>query len=519
MPVNTSTPPFDEVWDVLVVGFGFAGGASAIAAHDAGARVLLIEKMPDPGGISICAGGGIRTIVERDGARAYLRETVGPDVPDDVLDVVAAGMAELEPYFRDLATVNGAEIAVHRRIANYPFAGNDAFGTVEVLSIPGFDARTEYPQVRGRLRGPNVFKLVHDNVRARGIETRLNTAAERLILGANGEVLGAIIRTNGEVKRIGTRRGVILASGGFEAAPDLQRKYWQIRPVLPVATRGNTGDGIRMAQAAGADLWHMWHFHGSYGFRHTDPAYPYGLRVKKLPDWTPQLQEPDVRMSWIVLDRQGRRFMNEYQPYIQDTGHRPLDQYDAQSQRFPRIPAFLVVDEDGRKLYPLGQTVINDRSVEPYEWSDDNLKEVGNGILKRADSVEELAALIDADPATVAASLARWNAAVAAGTDGDHNRPAGSLFPVKNPPFYVGELWPVVSNTQGGPAHDARQRVLNAHGEPIPGLYEAGELGSIWGFLYLGAGNLAECFVTGQIAGKDAAAQQPAALPSELTAA
>ncbi|WP_029350840.1 FAD-dependent oxidoreductase [Bosea sp. 117] len=520
MTVHTLPPDrFDEVWDVLVIGFGFAGGASAIAAHDAGARVLLIEKQPDPGGISICAGGGIRTIVEPEGARAYLREAVGPDVPEDVLEAVASGMAELEPYFRNLATANGAEIAVHRRVANYPFSGHDAFGTVEVLFIPGFDPRAEYPHVRGRLRGPNVFKLVHDNIRARGIEVRLNTAAERLVLGEGGAVLGAELRHEGRLTRVAARRGVILASGGFEAAPELQRKYWQIRPVLPVATRGNTGDGIRMAQAAGADLWHMWHFHGSYGFRHTDPAYPYGLRVKKLPDWTPQLQEPDVRMSWIVLDRQGRRFMNEYQPYIQDTGHRPLDQYDAQSQRFPRIPAFLVVDEEGRKLYPLGQTVLNDRSVEPYEWSSDNLKEVGNGILKRANSVEELASLIGADLAAVAQSLDRWNAAVEAGQDGDHNRPSGSLFPVKNPPFYVGELWPVVSNTQGGPAHDAQQRVINAHGAPIPRLYEAGEIGSIWGFLYLGAGNLAECFVTGQIAGREAAAQPTWATTPELTAA
>ncbi len=87
-------------------------------------------------------------------------------MPDDVLDAVAEGMAGLEDYFRDLAKVNGAEIAVHRRPANYPLPGYDGFGTVEVLSIPDFDARAEYPQVRGRLRGPNVFKLVHDNVRA-----------------------------------------------------------------------------------------------------------------------------------------------------------------------------------------------------------------------------------------------------------------------------------------------------------------------------------------------------------------
>ena len=58
-------------------------------------------------------------------------------------------------------------------------------------------------------------------------------------------------------------------------------------PVLTAANRFNTGDGIRMAQEVGADLWHMWHFHGSYGFRHPDPDYPYGIRVKRFPDWVP----------------------------------------------------------------------------------------------------------------------------------------------------------------------------------------------------------------------------------------
>ena len=83
------------------------------------------------------------------------------------------------------------------------------------------------------------------------------------------------------------------------------------------------------------------------------------------------------------------------------------------------------------------------------------------------------------------------------------------MFPVKTPPFYVGEIWPLVSNSQGGPVHDARQRVLNTYGETIPRLYEAGELGSIWGYIYLGAGNLAECIITGKVAADDATALAP----------
>lgn len=506
---NPNQPEFDEWYDVVVVGFGFAGGAAALAAHDSGARVLLIEKMPDPGGISICAGGGVRTITDRQRGRDYLRQTVGPDVPDSVLDMMTEGMLGLESYFRKLAQINNATIRVRNRGGNYPFPGHDALGIVEVAEIPGFDARREYPHARGRLLGPNVFKLLHDNIRARDIEVRLETAAQRLITGSDGSVLGLTVNQHGQVRHIGARKGVILATGGFEADPVMQRKYWQIRPVMASATRANTGDGIRMAQAAGADLWHMWHFHGSYGFRHVDENYPFALRVKRLPDWTPEVNTPEVAMSWIMLNKHGKRFMNEYHPYFQDTGHRPLDQFDPATQNFPNIPAFLIVDDEGRKRYPLGQAVLNDRAIAPYIWSDDNLKEVENGILQKADSIDALAELIGADATTVRASLERWNQQCKLGHDEDFARPGSSMLPVKTAPFYVGRLWPLVNNTQGGPAHDAQQRVLNPFNEAIPRLYTAGELGSIWGFLYLGAGNLAECFITGQAAGNHAAGLSP----------
>ena len=77
------------------------------------------------------------------------------------------------------------------------------------------------------------------------------------------------------------------------------------------------------------------------------------------------------------------------------------------------------------------------------------------------------------------------------------------------PPFSGAPIWPIVSNTQGGPAHDAEQRVLDAFGSPIPRLYEAGEIGSVFGHLYMSGGNLAECFVGGRIAGLAAAAEKP----------
>jgi succinate dehydrogenase/fumarate reductase flavoprotein subunit len=282
----------------------------------------------------------------------------------------------------------------------------------------------------------------------------------------------------------------------------MQRRYWQLRPVLACATRGNTGDGYRMAQALGAELAHMWHYHGSYGFRHPDPAYPFGIRSKKLPDWTPGVLEASVRMSWILVDRTGRRFMNEYQPYVHDTGHRWMERYDPATMRFPAVPAFMVFDEPGRRMYPVAKSYINDPHIAPYDWSDDNLREVELGILKRADSVGALARVLEMPEAQLERTLVDWNRRCGSGDADEYGRPDATRVPVATPPFYAGEVWPVVSNTQGALAHDVEQRVLDTEGKPIPRLYVAGELGSIWGFLYLSGGNLSECLVSGRIAGR-----------------
>jgi succinate dehydrogenase/fumarate reductase flavoprotein subunit len=198
--------------------------------------------------------------------------------------------------------------------------------------------------------------------------------------------------------------------------------------------------------------------------------------------------------------------MSEYQPNTQDTAVRPLQYYDPVTQRFPRNPAFMICDEAGRKMYPLGKATSNDEGIR-YTWSDDNLREVELGILKRADTLTELARVLGIDAATVQHSVTRWNAMCERGADDDCGRPGGTMTPISTPPFYGAPVWATLSNTQGGPVHDAEQRVIDVYGQPIPRLYSAGELGSSFGHLYLSGGNIAECFVTGRIAGQNAAAR------------
>ncbi|MBM3532134.1 MAG: FAD-dependent oxidoreductase [Alphaproteobacteria bacterium] len=486
--------------DVVVVGFGFAGGIAAIEAADAGAEVILLEKMRDPGGISVCSAGGIRVTRDARKALIYLEATNGGTTPTSVLKALADGMTEVGAYMKRLGDAVGAVVSEREADGNYPFEGYDVFGFSNVDEIPGVDLARAWPHVRGSPAGARMFKVVHDNVRMRSVEVHLDTPVRRLIR-ENDKVVG--VETDRGPMR--ARRAVVLATGGFEADHEMQKQFWQLKPVLSAAVRCNTGDGIRMAQAVGASLWHMWHFHGCYGFRHSDPNYPFGIRLKRLPDWLPgKGARGDVRMAWIIVNRTGKRFMNEYHPYLQDTGHRPMDHYEPELQDYPNVPGYLIVDDEGRKLYPLGAPTYNDRNVS-FAWSRDNLAEVDLGILKRANSVEEMAAQMKTNATVLARTLADWNRTCAAGRDPEFGRPPSSMIPIAKPPFFWGEVWPVVSNTQGGPAHDERQRVLDAFGEPIPGLYAAGELGSVFGHLYMSGSNLAECFIGGRIAGREAA--------------
>ena len=513
---------YSETVDIVVLGFGLGGGIAALNAAQAGAKTLLLEKSTVPGGLSICSYGAVRSAHDPEQAFAYLQTTNGGRTPDDVVRALADGMCGLEAYVRELAQINDARVITsveenderakagdpyRRQIrGNYPLPGTDTFYHTTVIDIPGFDAPKIYPWANGAPGGPKLFRIVHEHLLKQGVEIRLATPALRLIADPDTrKVLGIRVSTNGVERNIEARRGVVLACGGFEGNADMKAQFFESKPGLNAAARMNNGDGIRMAQHLGAALWHMWHIHGAYGFKHTDENYPYGIRVKRMPDWFPG--EPDkvnVKMAWILVDQAGKRFMSEYQPYTQDTGVRQLQHFDAVTQRFPRNPSFLVCDEEGRKMYPLGKATSNDEGIR-YEWSDDNLKEVGLGIIKRADSLAELARMLNIDAAEFEQSVARWNALCERGSDDDFKRPAGSMTPIKTAPFYGAPVYATLSNTQGGPVHDAQQRIIDVYGKPIPRLYSAGELGSSFGHLYLSGGNIAECVVTGRIAGRNAA--------------
>jgi succinate dehydrogenase/fumarate reductase flavoprotein subunit len=170
----------------------------------------------------------------------------------------------------------------------------------------------------------------------------------------------------------------------------------------------------------------------------------------------------------------------------------------------------LIVDADGDALYPLSAPTWHDAEV-ARGYARFKSRDFDDAILRRFGTLQELAAAFALDPDTLGATVAEWNALVQTGTEDRHGRPPASRAPIARPPFRAAPVVPIVSNTQGGPVHDEAQRVLDAFGNPIPGLFEAGEIGSVFGHIYMSGGNLAECFVGGCIAGRNAAAHNQGA--------
>ncbi len=490
---------WDREADIVVIGYGFAGAVSAISAHDAGAKVLLLEKMPHPGGLSILSGGGVSFARSADSAFQYLKRTCNGTTPDEVLWPLAQGMVEIIDWIKELAKVSGTEPSQSevRGHGTYPFPGTNDIDSIKLKDFPAYSA---FPWAKGMRGGARLFRMVVDNVEARKIEVLLSTSATRLITGPDSEVLGLEAESHGKPIKIKARNATILSCGGFENNEEMKLQYFEAQPVYPVYL-GNTGDGIKMAQKAGAALWHMWHFHGGYGFKY--PDLPFAIRHV----WAGPRND-NRRMIWIAVDRFGKRFMDEYPPAPQDTGTRPLEYYDADIQDYPRIPCYLIFDEEGRKLGPVAMAIVNDERYH-YKWSDDNGVEIEKAWIKKANSINKIADIIKVNSKVLNETVERWNFFCGTGNDEDFHRPSKTMMPLLNPPFYVMEAWPIISNTQGGPVHDPSQRVLDPMGKPIPRLYAAGEITSIFGHLYLEAGNITECFVGGKIAGQAAAAENP----------
>lgn len=548
--------------DVLVIGSGAGALTAAITARDQGADVLVIEKTGQIGGTSAMSGGvlwlpnsplinaaGAQDSAEE--ARRYMRSVI--DTPeleghiDTFIDTIPAMVDYLQnrtPLRLDVLTrfpdmyPGTPGFKMHRCHEARAFHGRALGNDLKLL-------REQHPQTRlynligwtaseslilqargsgwlwvaakmvlrylfdipGRLAGKRDRRQVLGGalvaslllaLRERNIPLWLNTAAEELI-EENGRVVGARVVTGGEPRVLRARRGVILASGGFDRNEAMRREYLgePTRAAWSAGSPGDTGDMIRAAQALGAATAFMneaW-----WGPTITIPGEPQARMLvieKNLP-------------GCILVDKGGQRFVNESASYTKVI--RGMQQ--AHRERGNAIPAHLIFDATYRKRYPMGPLLPS-----PFQPDWMAPKAVWREI-KRADGIPELARMLEVDPAGLEETVERFNGFARQGKDpdfqrgdaeydryyGDHEvRPNPCLGAIAKPPFYGVRVYPGDLGTKGGVRTNTRAQALNNNGEPIPGLYAIGNCSaSIMGGTYPASGaTLAPAMVFGYIAGQ-----------------
>jgi hypothetical protein len=248
---------------------------------------------------------------------------------------------------------------------------------------------------------------------------------------------------------------------------------------------------------------------------------PFGIKV---PEFEAALYISMGTPGFIYVDKHANRFVDE-KSIEQHAGLLAVDFYDAESLEYPRIPMYVIFDESTRSAGPVSISAGRGYAGRRYKWSADNSEEIKKGWITKAETFAELAVKLKMKPEDLEKTMNKWNEDVKKGKDTLFHRPIEDpkkgnpaykdlvmsvwSAPIDKPPYYAMELYPCLLNTQGGPRRNGRGQVLDAFGKPIPRLYSAGELGSMWGIIYQGAGNNAESMVVGRIAGKNAAAEKP----------
>lgn len=465
--------------DVIIVGFGGAGAVAAITAHDMGARVVILEKSSQGGGNTRLAASSFTGVIPGGVAKEHVKTLCSGTTEDDTIDAYIEWACKNVDFVRQL----GGDPVPYFPGPTFP----EVAGAETMLRFrPANDA----PLGEG---GRRLWKILQNNVEKRGIEVMTGTPVRRLIQGREKEVVGVEADAGGRILKVLARRAVILACGGFEFDETMKREYLRMPQVYALGHPDNTGDGIRMAQEVGAALWHM-----------NAIACPLGY---KFPEYESGFDTHIPGPGYIIVDQCGERFMDEYGGLY--TKWLSVSHFIPERLEWPRVPCFFVFDEKTRCLGPVSHVFGRNRDL--YQWSADNSMEIERGWILRGNTIVELAEKMHLPAKNkLETTVSRYNQFCAEGMDRDFARSSDTLTPLVTPPFYAIEAFPCLLNTQGGPKRNARAQVLDPWDRPIPRLYAAGELGSIWGFMYQSGGNLGECLAFGRIAGLNAAQEKPA---------
>ena len=436
--------------DVVVIGSGGAGLSSAVTTHDLGNQVIVLEKMGIIGGNTNRAEGGINA------AETQQQKEAG--IPDTV-----------DQFFSD--TMKGGHDINDARLVRV--VTTKAKDSVAWLTSLGADLKTvgraggakfnrAHRPSDGSAVGPEIMKTLWKAVKDRNIEVRRNSQAVEILKNKKGAVVGVKVKgKDGKVYTIESK-AVVLATGGFGANNAMVTKYKpSLKGYATTNHAGATGDGITLALKAGASLVDM-------------------DQIQAHPTATPDgvLISESVRGDGAILvNSQGKRFTNELLT---------RDVVSNNELKQPGRFAWIVWDEPVTKTAKLIQEYIH------------------MGLAVTGNTYEELAQKMNVPADALVATMKRYSELQAKGKDEDFGR-ADMPQALKTAPFYAVKVQPAVHHTMGGVHIDTKAEVIDTKGQPIPGLFAAGEVtGGVHGGNRLGGNAQADIVTFGRISGQSA---------------
>lgn len=493
---------FDSSTDVVVVGLGAAGAATAITAADKGAQVLVIERQPlKTLRSNTRMSGGYIHCPEKNGDKKALNDYFAalfsagydglPSVGED--DVVSQGMAKhwtditptlvgwlksLDPDLKMLKTGGGAQYV------NFPGAKTCSYGVYRTSYKDVIDNKTTtYNRPKPEAtEGEALHRALLNGIELRKdkITVMDGCRAQELIAEKSGRIIGIIAEKDGKTIRIGAKKGVALCCGGYEYGEAMRKAFFSGLPLAGWAFYGTTfneGDGIRMGLEAGAALTKA-----STCAARMIWAPPVELRGMRIGVTTNNIGSPNT----IVVNSLGERFVNESLitgGITNNCFYEKACEQSLKSLTYDILPSWLVMEKRVFETRPLANVT---RSTVGYGFVDftSNKDAFEKGWILKGDTIEELAKQIAATggnaarmhPEALKKTVDEFNAACDAGVDEKFGRPKSTLRPIKKGPFYAVPLFAGGSNTKGGLSTDAERRVLNWAGKPIEGLYAVGEI-------------------------------------------
>lgn len=528
---QTKAPHWDLETDVIVLGFGAAGAATAITAAKNGANVLIVERQPE----ATCRpnsrmSGGIFHCPDKTADRKALQQYAqamfsGENIPGknegenpEFSEGLAKAWAEYTPNLLDWLREQDPDIKGHATAGykgaafpNFPGAKDCAYQVYRASYLDRIPPVCAYGKPKKETSNGEAFwQCLKTGVEKQpNIKVLYELKGEHLLKNDNGEIIGMIVSDkNGKMLNIKANKGVALCSGGYEYSKPMRQAFIEGPGVEGWAFYGtlfNEGDGIRMGQEVGAGLQKA----GKAASRVIMPAPDRhnGLRIG--------MESPSVGSGHsIVVNQYGKRFAAENK--ITDDPSRyffykEAVHFDIDKLEYPNSPCWMIFDEKLRTSRPIVALNMSTAGYKFVNWgAADNSDAVKKGWILKSETIEGLAEQIKKleenggrmDAQTLTETVKRYNQFCENKKDEDFGRKLKSLQPVNEGPFYAVPLVAGGPNTKGGLACNAERQVLDWNFKPIPRLFAVGEIASALKFVYQGGGNLTECIVFGQVAGQ-----------------